>query len=317
MAVHAAQSAQQRELLFKSSALPGIFVPAWASGYIAGAIALRHAPPLTLLTLRFGVAALVLLVLALAMRAPWPRKPRAIVHIVVAGLLSQALQFGCAYEGVYEGASPALAALIIGLMPILIGAASGPLLGERLGRAQWFGLTLGFGGVALAVAQRLNAANLSEGRAVALVVFGLLGLTAGTLYQKRFAAQMDVRTGGFLQAAVSALTLGGLSIFVEHTRIDVVPEFAVAMAWLIVVNSLGGITMMYVMIRTGEANRVASLFYLIPPVAAAMSALVLHERFSPLVLAGFVVASAGVYYAARRHKPHKTNVTTTSWSEQT
>ncbi|MGH7729194.1 MAG: DMT family transporter, partial [Vulcanimicrobiaceae bacterium] len=262
------RKSRSRSELFESWALPGAFVVSWASGYVAGAIALRYAPPLAMLAWRFGIAALALLVLALAARAPWPRDRRTAAHIVVAGLLSQALQFGCAYTGLSLGASPALAALIIGSMPILIGALSGPLLGERLGRTQWFGLALGFAGVALVVGARLSAGNLVEARAVALVVLALFGLTAGTLYQKRFAAQMDVRTGGFLQAATSALTLGVLSLFVEHARIALVPEFGLALTWLVVVNSLGGITIMYVLIRTGEANRVASLFYLIPPVAA-------------------------------------------------
>jgi len=299
MAVQVLRPAHVRQILSKGGVLPAALVVAWASGYVAGPLALRDAPPLAMLAIRFGLAALVLLGVALLTRAPWPHHRRTIAHIIAAGLLTQGAQFGFAYEGVYQGVSPAVAALIIGLMPMLVAAFSGPILGERLRGTQWAGLLLGFSGVALVVAQRLSGGNAFEGRAIALVILALLGSTAGMLYQKRFVAGMDLRTGGFLQAAPAGAVLGLLALTVEHGRVELVPAFALSIAWIVIVNSLGALTVMFVMIRNGTANRAASTFYLIPPVAAVMTALVLHEHFSAFALLGFAVASAGVSLASR------------------
>jgi len=262
--------------------------------------------------LRFAVAAAVLLAIALVTRAPWPRGARMWGLIALTGLCSQAVSFGGTYTGVNAGVTPSLAALITGLMPVFVALAAGPLLGERQGRMQWLGLGLGFAGVALVVAShgRVSAAGSA---AIGLVVVGLLGLTAGTLLQKRFVSEMDVRSGGFIQASVSTLALAPLAWLLEGLRLSLTAQFVGAVGWLVGANSLVLATIMFVMIRRGEASRVAGLFYLIPPVTAVLSALLLHQYLTPLALGGFALAAAGVALAAR---PSATKQTDAAASER-
>ncbi len=278
---------------------PGAFVALWSTGYVAGPIALRYAPPFTMLCLRFAFAAMVLAAIALAARAPWPRSPRTVGHIVVAGLLTQALQFGGAYAGMKAGVPGAVAALIAGLMPIVTAILAFVTLAERLTRLQWTGLFLGFGGVALVVASDAHAKVGGSLPAVGAVAFGTLVLSAGTVYQKRFCAHMDPRSGGAIQLAASTLLMFVAARTTETMHIDLTPAFGLSLGWLVVANSVGGMLLLLRLIRDGAASRVASLFYLIPPVSAVMTALALGERYTPLVIVGFAAAALGVALTTR------------------
>jgi drug/metabolite transporter (DMT)-like permease len=278
---------------------PVAFVLLWSTGYIAAPIALRDAQPFTLLFLRFVLAALGLGAIALVLRAPWPRQPREIAHIMAAGLLSQATQFGGLYAGMKAGVPGAIAALIAGTMPILTALGATSFLGERLVLGQWLGLLLGFGGVALVVEPQLGGTHPALRAGFGFVLVGLGGLTAGTLYQKRFCAHMDARTGGFLQLLVGAAVMFVLARSTETMHVTLTPSFAGALAYIVIANSIVAAILLLGMIRDGEVNRVASLFYLIPPVSALMAALALHERFAPLAVLGFAVAAVGVALATR------------------
>jgi drug/metabolite transporter (DMT)-like permease len=274
-----------------ASSLPLLFILLWSSGYVAGKLALPHTGPLTLLTLRFGLAAVVLLAVAAATRAPWPHGARGWGHLAVVGLLMQVLHFSCIYFALRMGLSAGVAGLLIGLMPLATALGAHLWLAERLSGRQGLGLLGGLVGVALVIADKpLDGSWAAYG----LAGVGLLGLVAGTLYQKRFCAHMDLRSGAGIQMAVSALAVAAVAGPTEHFAIDWNLELVGSWLWLGLVNSIGAFSLMFIMIRRGQAGQVASLFFLIPGVSALMGFVLLGERLDALALVGFALSAAAV-----------------------
>lgn len=277
--------------------LSAAFVLLWCTGYPAGKIALLHAAPFTLLLVRFGSAGLLYAVLALLGGAVWPDR-RAAMHSAVVGALSLALQFGGVYLAVALGINVGFAALVIGTMPIVT-ALLGRFIGESVRPLQWFGFGLGFAGVALVVSDRLGmgADSASAGAYVALIC-GLLGISVGTLYQKRFGSALDLRSGLTIQHLAACVLLLPLA-WHEGFRIDGTPALFASICWLIVVNSLAGFALFFILLRRGAASKVATLFFLMPPVTALLDFAVLDEPLTMLKMLGFAVAAFGVYLGTR------------------
>lgn len=279
--------------------LPALFILLWSTGYVAGKLALPHAGPFTLLALRFGLAAVVLLAVSVATRAPWPKTARAWIHLGVVGLLMQVLHFSGVYCAIAWGLPTGVAALLIGMMPLATAMGAHLWLAERMSAGQWLGMLGGMAGVALVIVDRpLGGAGGGAWMAYGAGLLGLAGLVAGTLYQKRFCAGMDLRTGSGIQMTVSALTVLALAWWREPGMPDWSPELIGSTLWLGLVNSIGAFSLMFVMIRRGQAGAVARLFYLIPGVSALMGMGLLGEHFGALALAGFVVSAASVGLAS-------------------
>jgi drug/metabolite transporter (DMT)-like permease len=268
----------------------------WSTGFIGAKLGLPYAEPMTFLALRFAVASGLLLLAALAWRAPWPKSWAEAGHIAVAGLLLHGLYLGSVFAAIDLGVEAGVAALVVSLQPLLVAALAVPLLGERVGRLQWLGLVIGILGVALVVGRKL-ALGLGTPLAMGLTILGLFGLAAATLYQKRFCADMPFRSGNVIQLAAASLATGALALLLESRRIVWSGEFLFALGWLVVVLSLGAFMLLYLLIRHGAAARVASLFYLVPPATAVIAWLLFDERFGPLALAGMALAVVGVALA--------------------
>ena len=276
-----------------AAAIPALFVVLWSSGFIAAKAGLHAAEPLTFLALRFSLVGLLMLAVVAVMRAPWPRTWGEVGHIAVAGTLMQALYFGAAWLSMSLGVSAGTAALIVCMQPIFTAMAAGPLLGETVSRRQWAGLALGFAGVALVVERKLEA-GLGTPAGMACTFVSLAGITCGTLYQKRFCPRMDPRTGGLVQFVTAAALLLPAALVFEEGRIDWTFEFVAALFYVAVVLSLVSVSLLFVMIRRGEAARVTSLFFLVPAVTALMAWATLGETMSWVAIGGMVVAVAGV-----------------------
>lgn len=274
------------------AAAPALFVVLWSTGFIGAKYGLPYAEPLTFLLWRFIAATVLLLALSLALRAPWPRTRRATLHIVVAGLLVHGGYLGGVFGAIHLGVSAGAIALIAGLQPVLTAIAAGPLLGERVRPRQWAGLVLGVVGVTLVVWHRLRGGAEPAGYALALLA--LLSITAGTLYQKRFCAHMDLRSGSVIQFGAAAVAMALLAPWLETMAVQWTPSFIFALAWLVLVLSLGAISLLFYLIRHGEAARVTSMFYLVPPVTALMALAMFDERLTALMLAGMLLAVVGV-----------------------
>ncbi|MGI9507605.1 MAG: DMT family transporter [Geminicoccaceae bacterium] len=275
------------------AAAPAVFVMLWSSGFIAAKAGLAHAETLTFLSLRYTVVTILMTGVAFAMRAPWPKSWREIAHIAVAGTMLQAIYFGGVWLAMGKGVGAGVAALIVCLQPVITAVLVGPMLGERVSARQWLGLGLGITGVALVVAHRL-ALGIGSVEGMVFAFMGLLGITFGTLYQKKYCAQMDPRSGSAVQFLVTALLLTPLSLLFEDGVINWTPAFIASLAYVAVFLSLISMALLTIMIRRGEASRVSSLFFLVPPMAALLAYLVLNEPLGTTVLVGMAVTAIGV-----------------------
>jgi drug/metabolite transporter (DMT)-like permease len=258
------------------AAMPGLFVLLWGSGFVFTKLGVAFAEPFTFLLIRFVVTAALLLLLSLLTAAPWPRDMLGAAHIVVVGVFLQATYLGGVYAAIAEGISPGLCALIVGLQPIVTGVVVGLFLGERVTPRQWLGLALGFAGVTLVLWDKLGFAT-GYGAGIAWNVLGLIGITVGTLYQKRFYGTMDWRSGGFVQYAAAAVMVLPGSLLLETRHVEWTWELILTYLWLIFVLSIGAVSLLGWLIRRGAAAEVVSLFYLVPPAAALGSWLLFGE----------------------------------------
>ena len=275
---------------------PGIgllFVLLWSTGFIGAKLGLPYAEPLTFLALRMGFVVALLLVVAVVARAPWPHDARSWVHIVIAGLLVQCGYLGGVFSAIHQGMSAGVVALIVGLQPILTAVVAAPLFGERTTSRQWIGLVLGLVGVALVLSNNLTHGTINAAGFI-LACIALLSITAGTLYQKRFGATMDFRTGAVIQYASTGLVLLLLASLTESMHVTWSGQFIFALAWLALVLSVGAISLLYFLVKRGKATQVSSLFYLTPPVTAVLAFLFFGETLSPTALVGMAIAVIGV-----------------------
>ncbi|MBA3415869.1 MAG: DMT family transporter [Chloroflexia bacterium] len=196
------------------------------------------------------------------------------------------------------GVEAGVSALIVGLQPLLTAALAGVLLDERVTPRQWAGLGLGLLGVTLVLARKLGQGSGDALGSLACVA-ALFGITLGTLYQKRHCAGMDLRTGGVVQFAAACLATAPLALLFEDTRIAWSGEFVFALLWLVLVLSLGAVSLLYVLIRRGAAAQIASLFFLVPPCTALIAWPLFGETLGPVALIGMVLTAVGVALASR------------------
>ncbi|GAB2456424.1 DMT family transporter [Streptosporangium sandarakinum] len=278
---------------------PPVFVVLWSSAFIAGIPGLQAAPALLLMFARFALAGVLLTGYALVTRAPWPRG-RAVAHIAVTGLLIQAVQFGAFYTALGMGFPAAVVSLVQGLSPVVV-VLAGRFLGETVTRRQALGFALGAAGVVLAVADRVSLSIWG----VLLCLLGLLGLSAGTLYQKRFVPRMDVRTGTAVQLLVSAPAVGLACLAVETPRVSDWTAFGASVTWMVLVNSIAAFILLNTMLLRWSAGRVSTLFFLTPSVTAVLAWLLVGQSLHPLAVAGLVLGGAGVLLANRRDAPEQ------------
>ena len=284
------------------TAMPALFVLLWSTGFLGAKYGLPYAEPLTFLSVRFLLVIVLLGGVALLTKAPWPSSPGLAGHIAVSGILVHAIYLGGVFLSIHRGLPSGVSALIVGLQPLLTASVAGRLLGEKITLRQWGGLALGLGGVGLVLSTRIHGTSLTGfgWDAIGFAVAALFGITAGTLYQKRFCTGMDLRSGAVIQYLGALVPIGIAAIATETMRIQWTTDFILAMAWLVLVLSVGAISLLMALTRMGEAARVASLFYLVPPVTAVFAWMLFGEQLGPVGLLGMVVAVAGVALVVRR-----------------
>lgn len=280
---------------------PGMFVIFWASGFPVSRLGLDYAEPLTLLSIRSAINVAVMLVVICFIRSRWPRGWAQTGHIAVSGFLLQAAYLGAMFTALGEGVSQGVAALIAGMQPLLTAAFVGWTLGERVTPRQWVGFVLGFAGLALVLSERITLGNATTLGFVAIALTPVL-ITAGSLYQKRFCADMDLRTGMIIQHSVASVSLFVLSSAVETQHIIWGGGVIFVLGWLVLVLSIGATNLYYILLRRGEAGRVSSLFFLTPPTAVLLGYVTYGEKFGVTALLGFAVSVSGVALVTWRQK---------------
>jgi drug/metabolite transporter (DMT)-like permease len=294
-------AAESRAARLWLQAMPGLFVLLWSTGFVGAKYGLPYAEPLTFLLLRFTLVVALMLPLALTMRAAWPATLNQAGHVAVVGVLMQGGYLGGVFCSIHLGMSAGVSALIVGVQPILTAFASAPLFGEKLRARQWSGLLLGFGGVLLVVLGRSALSGITPAT-LALTLLALLSITAGTLYQKRYCGAVDLRTGSVIQFCAAGLVLLPLALTFETMRVHWTVEFIGALVWLGLVLSIGAISLLYILIRKGAATKVASFFYLVPPVTALMAYFIFGETLSLTAMAGMALAAIGVALVVYRRQ---------------
>lgn len=280
-------------------AAPVLFVILWSTGFIGAKLGLPYSEPFTFLLWRYGTVTLLLLTLTLVMRAPWPANPVQAAHIALSGVMVNAVYIGGVFFAINQGVPSGIVSLIVGLQPLFTAVVAGRLLGEKVSGRQWVGFALGLAGVLLVLLDKISFAGGNR-LGVSASVLALLGITAGTLYQKRFCASMDMRSGGAIQFAASTLVMAIAAPLCETMQVRWTGTFLFALSWLVLVLSLGAITLLNTLIRHGAASRVASLFYLVPPVTSLLAFLIFGERLGIMALAGMCVTVTGVALAIRK-----------------
>ena len=278
--------------------IPYLFVLLWSSGFIGSKLGVPFAEPFTFLTLRYIIVLLILVPIALATGATWPRGGWQIMHLAIAGLLIHAVYLSGCVWALRLGLPSGVVSLIVSLQPLFTAAFAGMTLGERVLPRQWGGLLLGFLGTVMVVAHKTGSGLTPVMILPALIA--LIGITVGTLWQKRHCPAFDLRTSTVVQYAASLLVTAVLALTTEKLQVHWTGQFVFALFWVALVLSIGAITLLNYLIRSGTAVNVASLFYAVPVVTALMAWAIFDETFTGLSLVGMFVAVLGVWLARGR-----------------
>jgi drug/metabolite transporter (DMT)-like permease len=273
--------------------MPAVFVLLWSSGFIGAKFGLVYAEPLTYLLLRMLGVLVILGVVVVLTRPKWPNAA-GFRHSVAAGLMVHGLYLGGVFVAIGHGLPAGLAALIVSLQPLLTSTLANRWLGERVGVRQWLGLALGLAGVYLVLRDKATAGEATL-LAWASVTVGLIGITVGTIYQKRFGGGIDWRPALLIQYAAATVLFAAGAFGFETRVVHWTPDFVIVLSYLVVVLSLGTVWLYYFMIRQSAATRVVSLFYLTPAVTALMAFALFGEKLAPLALVGMAVCVAAVF----------------------
>lgn len=280
-----------------TSIIPLMFVLLWSSGFIGSKLGVPYAEPFTFLAIRYSIVLAILVPVALLMRAPWPQGKRQIAHIAIAGLLTHTLYLSGCVWALRLGLSAGLLSLIVSMQPLLTAAFAGMALGEQVLPRQWVGLAMGLLGTAMVVAHKMGGGLTFL--MVLPALLALIGITAGTMWQKRHCPQFDLRTGSVVQYAASLLITATLAFSTETRHVAWNGQFVFALLWVSLVLSIGAISLLNFLIRSGTAVNVASLFYTVPAVTALMAWGIFGETLGGVSILGMVVAVLGVWLARR------------------
>jgi drug/metabolite transporter (DMT)-like permease len=292
--------------------MPWLFVPIWSTGFIVARYGMPHAPPLTFLAMRFALSVLCFAVWVGLSKAVWPRSRAQFFHLTVVGVLLHAGYLGGVWAAVKAGIGAGTVALLVGLQPVLTALwlsglnsfgkpINGGVVAARLGAVQWAGLVLGFSGLVLVVWRKLGAGELNALN-LSLALFALISITAGSLYQKRFVAPCDVRTASLVQLLAALVVCAPLALL-EGEAVVWHPHLMAALAWSVLGLTLGGSSLLYLLLQRGAATQVASLMFLVPPTTALLAWLMFNETLSGLMLLGMVLTVVGVACVMRPAPP--------------
>lgn len=276
--------------------VPGLFVILWSTGYVVVRLTMPDAGPVRFLAWRFGVAAILLAAAAVMVRAPWAARAVDYGHLAVAGLLIHGIGLGGVWVALDLGVEAGVAALVMGAQPLLTAAFAIGLIGERLDRRGVAGLALGFLGVTLVIHHKL--AGVGDPVGLVVVVAGVVGMTLGVIYQKRRCSHIDLVTGNAVQLAFTGLACLVVAWWIDDRPVEWTLRIFAVLGWSVLVLSIAATLLLYRLLRRGDASRVASLLYLVPPVTALMAWAAFGETLAPLTIAGMALATVGVALVA-------------------
>lgn len=284
-------------------AMPWVFVLIWSTGFIVARYGMPHAPPMSFLAVRYALSILCFLPWIWLAAVKWPASRSQWLHLSVTGILMHAGYLGGVWAAVKAGMGSGLSALIVGLQPVLtaIWLSSVGGQGSEVSRRQWLGLLLGFAGLVLVVSHKFSGGGPGDTATwlnLSLAVLALFSITVGTLYQKRFVQPCDVRSANAVQlTAALAVTLPLALLEAETMRWNA--ELVGAMAWSVLGLTLGGSSLLYMLIQRGAAASVTSLMYLVPPCTAVIAWVLFDEPITLVTVLGIALTAFGVSLVVR------------------
>ena len=298
----------------RSALLPALFVLMWCTGYLVVRIAMPDAGPVRFLALRFGSAAALLAIAAFALRSPWARRRVDYAHMAVVGLLLHGIGLGGVWIALDLGVETGVAALVMGTQPLITAGLAIGLIGERVDRRAAAGLALGFLGVTLVIHHKLS--GIGDPGGLAAVVVAVVAMTLGMLYQKRRCAHIDLVTSTTVQLAFAGAAAFAVAWWIDDRPVEWTLRIFAALGWSVLVLSIGATLVLYMLLRRGDASRVASLLYLVPPLTAVMAWIGFGETLTPLTIAGMFLTAAGVALVAGSRASGPTGTRRSSNSER-
>lgn len=276
---------------------PALFVLLWATGFIGARYAMPHAEPFFFLMVRFAIAGIGLgcFVFLASRKLPTGRQA---LNAIIAGALIHGIYLAGVFWAIRNGMPAGMSALIVGLQPIMTTLLANSILGERTSPQLWAGLGIGLGGVTLVLWPKLAiGAQAITAVTIAVSFFAVLAISSGTVWQKRMDTGSDLITGTAMQYAGATMLTGLLTLLFENQEFNLTGELLFAMAWLVLVLSIGAVFLLLVLIRDGAVNKVAGLFYLVPAVTALMAYFLFDEELHGIQYAGMLLVAAAVWIA--------------------
>lgn len=278
--------------------IPAVFVFIWSAGFVVARYGMPHSPPMSFLAVRFFCSLVAFFIWAQLSGAQWPQSKSQTLHLMVVGALMQVGYLGGVWTAVRLGMGAGLSALIAGLQPLLT-ALWFSFVGSKVYPRQWIGLALGLLGVFLVLSDKLQHSFEATPLSLLFIFLALACITVGTIYQKHYLQSQDVRAANtiqFVMAFVIALPLALL----EKESMNWTLELIGAMTWSVVISTLLGASLLYLMIQKGAALTVTSLFYLVPPVAALMAFILFHEPITFSIMMGTILTTLAVALVVRK-----------------
>lgn len=280
---------------------PFIFLGLWSGGYAVAKIGLQYAEPMTLLALRYACVIVIMLVIFAVIRPPLPKTPADWMHLAIVGFLIQTVYFSMNWMAFRIGVGAGTAALIMSFQPILVAIAAPRWTKEPVGGLRWLGLFLGLIGTVAVVMAR---SDIEPPSAIGLFycAIGLLGITVGTLWEKRFGKTHHPVTANLVGYSAGLIGVLPFMLTLDTMQIEWTWQFSAALGYLVIGNSVIAVGLLLAMIRAGDVSSVSSLFFLVPPLAALIAWQLLGEVMPPLGWAGMAIAAVGVFIATRKRK---------------
>ena len=278
-------------------AMPALFVLIWSTGFIVARYGMPYAPPMKFLSIRYALSIVCLLPWIVLARVAWPRSRAQWLHLAVTGVFMHAGYLAGVWAAVKAGMGSGLSALVVGLQPVLT-ALWLSSTGGKIAARQWAGLGLGLIGLVLVVSRKFGQGGEADWLNMSFAIGALFSITIGTLYQKRFVAPCDVRSANTVQLGAALLVTLPL-IFLESEPVHWNAELAGAMAWSVLALTLGGSSLLYLLIQRGAAASVSSLMYLVPPSTALLAWLLFDEPITMLTITGTALTAFGVSLVVR------------------
>ncbi len=287
-------------------AVPALFVFLWSTGFIGAKYGMSNAEPLTFLAVRFFIAFALMALLISLLQSKWPRRIIQYCHLAVVGFLVHCLYLGGVFVAIYHGLPAGISAIIVSIHPLLTAFIAANYLTEKISKVNYIGLALGFIGIVLVIGSSQLLSDNASLFGVSLCFASLIGISIGTLYQKKFCGEIELLSGTSVQYLAAMIFIAAPALFLEDNIIVWSVDVVGALIWLVIALSIIAVLLLMLMIKNGEANRVASLFYLVPALTSLEAWFLFDETLSIRAICGMILCMIGVYLARMQSTTAKT-----------